>query len=764
MLSLPFLPVLSGWALARDVQMVMRASLRLLATTFVTLLLGVGMPAQQNPPAQPPGAQPPGAQPPPAQPPAGQPPAAQPPAGQPPANPQQPAGQRPPVFRGGINFVSVDVIVTDKKTNDVVLDLTKDDFEVREDRKPQRVDTFELVKIDPVVEAATPPREIRSLEDEEREAKLPNVRLFVIFLDDYHVRRGNDLFVRKPLLDFVQNDLGPQDMVAIMYPLTPVTALTFTRNRESLVAAISKFEGRKGIYEPRNEFEEKYYYYPTATVEQIRNDVSMSAVKGAAVRLGGMREGRKSIIYVSEGFVAQLPPQLNDPSAAMPHVGNRVSPGVEAPTDSRSQSNAFFNEADLMNRLKEVFDTCNRNNTSIYAVDPRGLAAFEYGVEQGVGLQTDKRGLDQSLDTLRVVADNTDGRAIINRNDLATGMKQIIRDSSGYYLIGYNSASAPTDGKFHTIDVKVRRPGVEVRARKGYWAYTTEDVARANAPEKAGPPPEVSNALSAIAEPASAGRAARFWIGTERGQNGQAHVTFVWEPIGGSTADHRGSETAARVSLTATAEDGRPVFRGKVPDTEALAAASDSSPPVPGYGNLPAAGTSANAPPAASTTPGASASFDVPPGPIELRMIVESDRGQVIDSSTRTLQIPDFTKTQVAIGTPKVFRARTAREFVLARNNPSAVPTAARDFSRTERLLIRFDAYANGGAAPAVTAKLLNRAGQKMSDIPVQANAGQPFQIDFILAPLAAGEYILELDAKSADNTAQQMIGFKVGT
>src|SRR5947208_2108154 len=285
--------------------MVMRASFRLLSTACVILLLAVAMPApidelraapasveaqQQTPPAQP---QP-----------------AQPPAGQPPANPQQPAEQRP-VFRGGINFVSVDVIVTDKKSGDVVLDLGKDDFEVREDKKSQRVETFEVVKIDPVAEAATPPKEIRSLEDEEREAKLPNVRLFVILLDDYHVRRGSDLAVRKPLLDFVQNQLGPQDMVAIMYPLTPVTALTFTRNRESLVSAITKFEGRKGIYEPRNEFEERYYYYPTATVEAIRNDVSMSAVKGAAVRLGGMRDGRKSIIFVSEGFMSSIPPQLN---------------------------------------------------------------------------------------------------------------------------------------------------------------------------------------------------------------------------------------------------------------------------------------------------------------------------------------------------------------------------------------------------------------------------------------------------------------------
>src|SRR5207237_4980471 len=465
MLSLPFLPVLSGWALARGVEMVMRASFRLLSTACVILLLAVAMPApidelraapasveaqQQTPPAQP---QP-----------------AQPPAGQPPANPQQPAEQRP-VFRGGINFVSVDVIVTDKKSGDVVLDLGKDDFEVREDKKSQRVETFEVVKIDPVAEAATRPKESRSLEDEKREAKLPNVPPYVILLVDYHVRRGSDLAVRKPLLDFVQNQLGPQDMVAIMYPLTPVTALTFTRNRESLVSAITKFEGRKGIYEPRNEFEERYYYYPTATVEAIRNDVSMSAVKGAAVRLGGMRDGRKSIIFVSEGFMSSIPPQLNDTSAAMPGLGGRVSPGVEAANDPRSQSTAFFNEADLMNRLREVYDTCNRNNTSIYAVDPRGLAAFEYGVEQGVGLQTDKRNLTQSIDTLRIVADNTDGRAIVNRNDLGTGMKQIMRDASGYYLIGYTSAAAPTDGKFHNIDVRVKRPGVEVRSRKGYWAY-----------------------------------------------------------------------------------------------------------------------------------------------------------------------------------------------------------------------------------------------------------------------------------------------------
>src|SRR4051812_25948272 len=271
--------------------------------------------------------------------------------------------QRPPVIRSGINFVSVDVIVTDKKTGDVVLDMKQEDFEVREDKKPQKVDTFETVKIDELT-ANTPgvPKEIRSSYDEESEARKPNVRLFILLLDDYHVRRGNDLASRKPLIDFVTNQLAPQDMVAVMYPLTPATAVTFTRNRNSLIESINHFEGRKGNYEPRNEFEERYACYPTVTVERIRDDVTMGALRAAAARLGSMREGRKSIIFVSEGFIATLPPQVNDPVAANPRVGNRSTPGQEV-TDPRAQSQAFFDSVDLVSRMRDVYDTANRNNT-----------------------------------------------------------------------------------------------------------------------------------------------------------------------------------------------------------------------------------------------------------------------------------------------------------------------------------------------------------------------------------------------------------------
>src|SRR6476646_5698440 len=182
--------------------------------------------------------------------PAGQ-PANQSPAG---ASQQQPADQQqqPPTIRRGINYVSVDVIVTDKDGNPVV-DLTQNDFAVTEDGKPQTVDTFSIVKLDAIAMAESgPPRQIRDDNAEEREAARPDVRLFVILLDDYHVQRGNDLSVDDAPLKFVQNQLAPADMVALMYPLTPITDLRFSRNRDATIAAINQFEGRKFDYRPRN--------------------------------------------------------------------------------------------------------------------------------------------------------------------------------------------------------------------------------------------------------------------------------------------------------------------------------------------------------------------------------------------------------------------------------------------------------------------------------------------------------------------------------
>jgi VWFA-related protein len=689
--------------------------------------LAVSVPfARQTPPVQ----QPPAQQPPPAQTPA-------PPAGQ----DQQP---QPPRIRSGINFVRVDVIVSDRQGTPL-LDLTQADFKVKEDGKLQNIESFSIVKIDPVTQAeGPPPAQIRSVFDEQREAQKPDTRLFILLLDDYHVRRGNDLVVRKPLIDFIENSLGAADMVAIMYPLTPVTGLTFTRERKSLMSAVDHFVGRRFDYRPMNEFEEKYANYPVATVERVRNDVVLSAIKGAAIKLGGMREGRKSIILVSEGFTNSLPPQLNDPNASMPGVGNPNRGNSSVQNSDRTE---FLNSVDMISDLSEVFREANRNNTSIYAVDPRGLAPFEYDINQGIGLQVDRKHLEASLDTLRALADNTDGRAIVNRNDLAKGMKQIIVDSSGYYLLGYNSSQAPTDGKFHKIDVEVTRKGVDVRARKGYWAYTPEDAARANAPPKAETPPAVANALGLLADPPR-GRPARFWIGTARAENGRTKVTFVWEPIAPAPGERRSADdTATHVTLTALSPDGRPIFRGRVPDQAAAA---------------PTGGAAAPAPAAATVATPMGGTFEAPPGRLQLRVMVQGANEQVLDSSMQELTVPDYTAVTVSFGTPRVFRARTPREAQALMTTDTGTPTADRNFARGDRVVVKVDAYAPGADQATVTARLLNRGGTSMADVPVQASSSGENLVQLTLAAFAAGEYLLELNAKSPGGTAQELVPLRI--
>ncbi len=143
-------------------------------------------------------------------------------------------------------------------------------------------------------------------------------------------------------------------------------------------------------------------------------------------------------------------------------------------------------------------------------------------------------------------------------------------------------------------------------------------------------------------------------------------------------------------------------------------------------------------------------------------MVVEGSGGQVIDSVGRDLTVPDYGTVEVSFGTPRVYRVRGLPELQAVRSNPDAVPTASREFSRTDRLFVRIDAYAPGGVTPAVTARLLNRTGASMSDVPVQAPAGRSADIDLPLAALAAGEYILELTAKTPSGTAKDLIAFRM--
>ncbi len=709
--------------------------LSLRAATTCGLLFLMGMTLSASGPQAPPPAG------------AGQPPTSQakpPAAPQPPATGQQPAQVQPPIFRAGVNVVRVDVIVTDKQ-GDVVTNLTKDDFEVQEDGKPQTVDLFKLVNSDGnPAPGAEPARPIRSLHDQEAEAARDDVRLFVIFLDDYHVRLSNSMRVREPLVKFLQTQLGPLDMVAIMYPLMSVRDLTFTRDPQTLLSAVRRFEGRKYNYSPRNPVEAQYAFYPAQTVEMVRNQVTLTALKGLAVRLGSLREGRKAVILVSEGFSSLLPPSLRDPIAGMggapPGTNNQLA-------EDRTR---FLSDVDLQSDLRDVWDQANRHNTAFYALDPRGLATGEFDINEGVTSRLDGDILRSTQDTLMELANNTDGRAIINRNDLEKGLRQVVRDTSAYYLIGYNSTLSTPDGKFHKIEVKLKRPGLQLRSRKGYWAPTAEEAAKASAPPKPTPPAAVERALGAV-EATPRDRVVGMWFGTARGENGRTRVTFVWEPLPPVPGEKR--PEPARVTLLAATNAGQTFYRGPVPP-DAVPAGEGATPPPDSAAALPTTGLRA----------ASQVSFDANPGRIQVRVSVQNDKDQVIDTVQQELTVPDLTLPKVALSTPLVLRARTAREFQAITRQADPVPTPLREFRRTDRLLIRFVPYGPGGTVPAVTVRLLNRVGQKMSDVPVAppADGTTSYQIDLPLAGLSPGQYLIEIKAAGESGDATELIAFRV--
>jgi hypothetical protein len=490
------------------------------------------------------------------------------------------------------------------------------------------------------------------------------------------------------LAHFVDQDLGPRDLVAVLKPLDSLLTIRMTRDREEIRRVIDTFRGRRGEYEPRTPFEQNFIAAAPARIEQVRTQVATSALNALVVHLGRLTDGRKSVVLVSEGL-----------ARAARRRGQEALPTIDA-----------------------VIRSANRYNVSIYPFDPDAPDASDDGAAPLV-------------DTLRALADGTDGHALVDGGDPDGEFKQIVDDSSAYYLLEYHSTHSD-DGKFREVQVRVKRVGVRVRARKGYWAlwpdeaFAAELLARGNAPAPSTLPPgfDVPRRTSPLIRP---------WLGFSRGAGGKVHVTFVWEPVARVPGDRSRIGPPARVELKVLAPDGTQAFAGAV---------------------LPATGTGLehHADPAT-----ARAVFDVPPGRLRMVMAIEDAGAQQIDTDARDIAIRDL-NGPVAVGTPQVLRVRTAREFRALDADPDAVPVAAREFSRTERLIVRVPAYAPGGA-PRVTARLLSRMGP-MRDLRVEAPHVRDglFQIDLLLSGLAPGEYYLELTATSPAGEAKDLLAFRV--
>ena len=578
--------------------------------------------------------------------------------------PEQPPPQ-PPTFRAESNLVRVDVTVVDRH-GEPVDDLTAADFSVEEDGDPQTVESFKFVAVDGQPPPGDDSLDIRSPEHAAAEAARDDVRVFVIFWDEYHIGRfASAIHGRKSLTTFVNTAFGPTDLVALMDPLLPVDALRFTRDRSDIVDRIRKLEGRYGLYVPtRSVIEEAQLQRRDAA--RVRAEVTLSALKSAAVHLGSIKEGRKAIILVSEGFFA---------------IG-----------------------LDEFHLLEELTEAANNNNTAIYTVDPRGL-------------------IGSASDYLRIIAERTGAESFLSTNTPERAMLQVIKDASAFYLLGYSSTSNPQDGKFHSIKVRVNRRGVTVRNRKGYWAPnpTERERARAEMAATEAIPTDVTSALAELS--ARPEHAIDLWVGVDRGADGQPSVTAAW--------------TSRQIPPAAAAR----------PDTVSITARGIGEDRV------------FEAPLAAGRL-----SFPSPPGELQLRTLVRDRDGNTVDEDTRPITVPDYAAVALAISAPAVFRARTIAEACAIAADPEAVPFAAREFVRTDRVFVRFGVYGQAAAGAAVTAQLTNRFGTPLVAMPVVAlgDGEGTYQIEWPLASQARGDYLIAIAAASGDQRARVLVPLRV--
>jgi VWFA-related protein len=575
---------------------------------------------------------------------------------------------------GSGRLVTIDLIATDVRGRAVV-DLKPADFDLREDATPLALESVRLVRASGAADA--PATTIRNAAEERQEATADDARLVAMFLDEYHVERANADRVRETLLQFVDRDIGPRDLLAVMKPLDSLFAIRLTRDRDAARATIEGFAGRKGDYAPRNAYEREYIAGTPARIESARNQVALSAVNALAVHLGSLTDRRKILIVASEGV-----------------GGSERRRGLE-----------------YLPTFDTIVRSATRSNVAIYAFDPSGAP-------------TDQ----PQAAALRRLADETDGEAMVA--DVGAGLRRAVSDASAYYLLSFR-APHPDDGKYRELSIRVTRPGVSVRTRKGYWTASPDEalraalLAKANEPKRT-VPPEPAPHVSQLIRP---------WFGMARGANGTTRVTFVWEPAA-RVPGERTRQVASRLVLSAKTSDGAMLFEGPV------------GPTGPAVIDDPAA------------TP-SKAIFDVSPGRLRLQMAIQDVAGQVLDRDVREMSIRDL-RGDVAIGTPEVMRARNLREFRTL-DVEAAVPVATREFSRTERLLIRFQAYGPGGSAPAVSARLLSRSGQPIRDLNVAPSATPgDHAIDLPLAAFANGEYVIEVKANGGARNATDRLTFRV--
>ncbi|MDQ3488162.1 MAG: VWA domain-containing protein, partial [Acidobacteriota bacterium] len=347
--------------------------------------------------------------------------------------------------------------------------------------------------------------------------------------------------------------------------------------------------------------------------------------------------------------------------------------------------------------LRDIIGAANTANASFYTVDPRGLAAFDspIGPDKPPPAAVDMSNLRNRIESLRTLADATDGMAVANSNDIEKGLRRMADDLTSYYLLGYYSTNSKLDGRFRQIKVRTKQPGVDIRARRGYKAATEREVTEARAAATAPVPEHVAVARTAL------GGLARLRLGSEF----SAHAVAM-----------SGEKTTVWVS-------------GELKAAAAAPATADIT--------IKSGSTSSTA---TATIPAGARAFLVP-------VLLASKPAEPIDVRVRVgqgsgLPLTDMLKIDAVdgLGHPMLYRRGPS-------TGNRVQPAGSPSYMRTERVRLEIPA---AGDTNLSAGRVLDRNGLA-TELPVTIaermdEAGQRWlTAEVVLAALAPGDYIIEM-------------------
>ena len=410
-----------------------------------------------------------------------------------------------PAIRVSVRLVIADAVVTDKDGK-VVTGLGAQDFTLLEDGKPQKVTT---VSFEQAAELARALRSRRgnlppNVTTSRPEYRMPPGAPVVVLLDALNTPIRDQGRVRMELLKYLDTQLQPGQPIAV-YTLARSLRLLqdFTDDPALVKAAVQSFNPTVSLELQLSDVNQRLpqlsgavpdiqrtnrdagifinrmadFYNDQATLAiDLRVGMTLTAFRAIAQAVAGL-PGRKSLIWVSGSFPLATYTRIIQYSANPTNDPNRVA----------------FNEL-YEDRVRETDSILTDAQVAVYPVDARGLigqllggaettglsarGTLVGGAEYAQSLQLASGSLQETQATMKQVAGDTGGKFFINQNELDHSVALSVADGESYYLLAYTPGGKP-DGKFHKIEVKVNRPGVTVRARRGYYAVTSGDDAKA---------------------------------------------------------------------------------------------------------------------------------------------------------------------------------------------------------------------------------------------------------------------------------------------